>query len=215
MTTSIRTLVERPSRLIAWGSVGLIHVLFFLMLAHGMRINVPTILEAVQVSFLDTPAQPPVPDLSIPEVATPVMERLFVATPEIVLPQPPPVTVSVATTTSLPVAPTARPVVQGTSSITRLIVVEETEVEYLKAPEVRFPRGAKRAGEQGTVLLSVIVDTQGLVHNIRVYKTSGYRSLDDAAVKAVRQARFRPYTRNGMAVAVEVRIPVEFSLRNV
>jgi protein TonB len=61
------------------------------------------------------------------------------------------------------------------------------------------------------VLLSVIVNTRGLVENVNVFKSSGYARLDECATRAMRSMRVKPYVRNGIAMAIELRIPVEFS----
>ena len=48
--------------------------------------------------------------------------------------------------------------------------------------------------------------------DVQVQKSSGYARLDQAAIQAMRQARFRPYTENGIAYPARVDIPFDFVL---
>ena len=48
-----------------------------------------------------------------------------------------------------------------------------------------YPRRARRAGLEGTVLLEIVLDDQGRIIDIRVAQSSGHRILDDAARSAV------------------------------
>ncbi len=76
-----------------------------------------------------------------------------------------------------------------------------------------YPLLARRRGLQGRVVLLVTVMPDGRVGRIVVAGSSGYRILDGAAVRAIRQWRFRPALREGVRIRSEIRIPVRFSLR--
>lgn len=71
---------------------------------------------------------------------------------------------------------------------------------------------ARRRGLEGRVGLQVVVLRDGGIGNVRVVKTLG-SGLDQRAVEAVRQWRFRPATRQGTPVEVVVDVSVEFTLR--
>lgn len=73
-----------------------------------------------------------------------------------------------------------------------------------------YPAIAKAAGVQGTVELQAIISSDGTIQNLRV--VSGSPMLQQAALDAVRNWRYRPYTLNGQPVAVETTIHVNFSL---
>lgn len=96
------------------------------------------------------------------------------------------------------------------------VAVEQADVVsppvLVKEVKPTYPKAAKRRKQQGTVLLTVTVDADGRVLDVRVTKPLVPR-LDDEAVKAVKLWRFKPATRNGMAVAVEIEIEMTFSLR--
>jgi protein TonB len=87
--------------------------------------------------------------------------------------------------------------------------IDPTPIRPLTAP---YPANAKRLGQQGLVKIRADVDNQGFVVGCRVVSTSGYASLDSAAVQAVRSARFLPARKNGRTVASSIIIPVRFKL---
>ncbi|CAM5789355.1 energy transducer TonB [Castellaniella caeni] len=86
-------------------------------------------------------------------------------------------------------------------------------VDYLgRRPNPAYPRLSQRRGEQGRVVLRVLISPEGRVAHVKVQKSSGYERLDDAAVLAMQSARFRPYTENGVAYKALVDIPFDFVL---
>ncbi|CAM5215935.1 hypothetical protein CDEF62S_01283 [Castellaniella defragrans] len=86
-------------------------------------------------------------------------------------------------------------------------------VDYLGArPRPVYPRISERRGEQGRVVLRVLISPQGEVADVKVQRSSGYSRLDEAAIDAMRHARFRPYTENGIAYKALVDIPFDFVL---
>ena len=80
------------------------------------------------------------------------------------------------------------------------------------APPPRYPRVSIQRGSEGTVLLRVRVNADGLPEAVVVERSSGDRALDRAARAAVEGWRFEPTRRGGVAVASEGLLPVEFSL---
>ncbi|MEW6026055.1 MAG: TonB family protein [Planctomycetota bacterium] len=75
-----------------------------------------------------------------------------------------------------------------------------------------YPRLARQLGQEGLVLLSVEIDENGRAREVRVARSSGYKLLDDAAVKTVRGWIFIPATKNGKPVTSKVEIPIRFKL---
>ncbi len=78
-------------------------------------------------------------------------------------------------------------------------------------PEPAYSEEARKAKYQGTVVLWIIVDAQGSVHDVRVVKPLGL-GLDEKAVEAVKTWKFKPATRNGVPVPVRVMVEVSFRL---
>jgi len=66
---------------------------------------------------------------------------------------------------------------------------------------------------EGVVLVSLIVNEQGMPTDIRVVRPAGH-GLDENAVAAVSQYRFRPATLDGKPIAVRIKIAVSFRLRD-
>ncbi len=85
---------------------------------------------------------------------------------------------------------------------------------YVRAPAPPYPRDALRAGAQGTVLLKVLVGTDGSPLEVAVERSSGNRSLDREAVRQVRQHwRFQPAMHDGRVVRAYGMVPIVFSLQ--
>ena len=74
-----------------------------------------------------------------------------------------------------------------------------------------FTNEARQANFQGTVALQLIVDASGNPQNIHVTRHLGM-GLDEKAVEAVRQYRFKPAMYQGHPVAVQIVVDVEFHL---
>lgn len=83
---------------------------------------------------------------------------------------------------------------------------------YLQNPAPRYPLAARRAGEQGTVRLKVLVSSDGLPQRVEVDKTSGSSRLDAAALDAVKRWRFVPARRGTTPIESWVLVPVVFRL---
>jgi len=83
-----------------------------------------------------------------------------------------------------------------------------------KRRKPKYPSSARRAGHQGTTVLLITVGANGRVSSVRVSKSSGYSSLDNAAVSAARSWKFKP-ARNGLGQSVPytLKAPVPFTLR--
>jgi TonB family protein len=78
-------------------------------------------------------------------------------------------------------------------------------------PEPEYSEEARKAKYSGEVILSVIIDARGLPTNIAVVHSLGL-GLDEQAIKAVQQWRFKPGTKDGKPVAVQAQIAVNFRL---
>ena len=146
-------------------------------------------LQAVAPTTSDVPLPAPVtPSIDTPIPAEPVPESVG-APPE----SPAPAAVA------------------GTAEQAGRKVVES--VQYIRAPVTRYPPQSRRLREQGVVLLEVLVDERGLPAQVEIERSSGYPRLDEAAREAVLQARFRPYTENGVPQSVVVLVPIRFALK--
>ncbi|MBV5317855.1 MAG: energy transducer TonB [Desulfobulbaceae bacterium] len=84
---------------------------------------------------------------------------------------------------------------------------------YRENPSPPYPEPARRRQLEGTVVLEVLVSTQGQVSELLVSTSSGHRLLDEAALQAVKGWRFEPGQRGGVAMAMNILVPVRFDLR--
>lgn len=81
---------------------------------------------------------------------------------------------------------------------------------FFREPE--YPRASRRRGEKGEVRLKLGVNVRGLVESVEVVGSTGFKLLDDAAVKAAKAARFIPATIDGEAVFSTTEIKIVFKL---
>lgn len=83
---------------------------------------------------------------------------------------------------------------------------------YLRNPAPVYPAIARRSGDQGTVMLKVLVNPQGAPVRVELDQSSGSRPLDSAALDAVRNWRFVPARRGERNIEDWVRVPIVFRL---
>lgn len=88
--------------------------------------------------------------------------------------------------------------------------IPASAVQYLEPPVLVYPRVSERNGERGRVMVRVFIDAAGLPQDVQVSVSSGFARLDEAAVSAVRKARFKPYTEMGQAMTAWTNIPADF-----
>lgn len=79
------------------------------------------------------------------------------------------------------------------------------------APDPEFSDEARRAKYQGVCVLELIVDAQGNPQRVHVVRPLGM-GLDEKALEAVRQYKFKPALYHGKAVPVEINIEVNFRI---
>jgi protein TonB len=75
-----------------------------------------------------------------------------------------------------------------------------------------YPELAKRAGIEGQVIISALIDEDGNVIRTRVLKSLGSNGCDEAAETAIRAVKWNPAMQRDKPVKVWVSIPVEFKL---
>jgi TonB family protein len=76
-----------------------------------------------------------------------------------------------------------------------------------------YPPEAIHLRHEGTTLVHISVDAQGVLHDVTVLKSSGYAELDQAALTAVNQWKYQPAVDHGMAVDSEMQVPVTFKIK--
>jgi TonB family protein len=87
-----------------------------------------------------------------------------------------------------------------------------TAPTILSRVEPQYSEEARKARYQGTVVLEAIVRRDGTVDIVRIVRSLGF-GLDQNAINALKQWRFRPGMRNGEPVDISLNIEVNFNLR--
>lgn len=149
------------------------------------------------------PATAPTPlPVAVEPTPTPVAAAPIVQAPQ---PTVPATSAVMAPPPPAAVAPPARaPVV---------VELPSSDAQYLQNPKPRYPAISRRLGEQGTVLIQVMVTEKGLAQDARIKTSSGFFRLDDAALEAVSQWRFVPGKRGGVPESMLFTVPITFGLQ--
>jgi len=92
--------------------------------------------------------------------------------------------------------------IQVSQGVTQGLLVRQVKPQY--------PPMARETRVEGDVLLSAVIDKDGVVSDVRAI--SGPALLIPPALQAVRQWRYKPYLLNGQPVEVETQIKVQFRL---
>ena len=189
----------------------------------------PIVTAPMLVSLIAPPA--PLPELApIVEPPKPIVEPkpTLKKRVEKIRPIETPTQRLVEATTEPPVEE-AKPVAQAEPAIVAeatkappksLAVVEEKiepprfGVSYLNNPIPDYPPMSRRIGEEGRVLMKVLVTAEGDAAEVEIEKTSGSARLDHAAINAVKRWRFIPAKKNNQPLSAYVLVPIKFSLDN-
>ena len=165
------------------------------------------------VAVVDAPPSlaPPRPLPPPPALKLPPPQTLPVIAPE---PSPAPPTLlaqAVATPPPAPAMPVAAaPQAAPAPSLPKTI--PPSAVQYLEPPAPAYSRMSARMHESGQAIVRVYIDESGLPRSVELARSTGFSRLDDSALAAVRNCRFKPYLENGAAVAGWALIPIEFEL---
>ena len=84
--------------------------------------------------------------------------------------------------------------------------------QYGNNPLPVYPSLARKMGHEGVVLLAAEIRSDGRVGQLVVKKSSGYLTLDQSALDAVRKWKFIPARWMGRPVSAWVDVPVKFRL---
>jgi protein TonB len=183
------------ARLVGAGLVVLLHVGIIYALVTGLAHRVVDVIHApIETKIIDEareerpPPPPPPPEFTPPPPA-------FVPPPEIHIEPPPPPPKSTAITVVTPEKPLAPPpppvpVAEG--------VRITPKIDAKRSQEPEYPPTSRRLGEQGSLVLQVLVDTDGRVLDTKLVQSSGFERLDQAALDGVKaDYRFLPGTLDG------------------
>jgi protein TonB len=214
----------RSSRLTSAAVVVALHAALIVVLLQFESVRTAVTAAAPVMATLispprDRPEVPPKPLPPKPQVrANPPpapQPRIIAAQPEApsAYTAPPPPTpvatppVEVAPVESVAVAPTPEP---SPAPVTP----PRFNAAYLNNPAPAYPLESRQMGEEGRVVLRVLVNEHGLPQEIQVRTSSGFVRLDTTAQDTVRRWKFIPARRGDTAIGAWVLVPMTFSLRN-
>lgn len=216
----------RPSQTVAvlLGVVAL-HVAGLWAMQSGLLMRAVEAVIAVEV--ISDLVKLPKPKVETPPPQTPkVTQKSAAVTPQHeVARSVQPVPVAIADPTPSPNAPTgvtapqpaptpiAAPVAANPVAVANPKVdLPSSDAEYLHNPKPEYPRQSKQRGEQGKVLVSVFISTDGTAQKAEIKTSSGYERLDQAALATVKAWRYVPGKRGGMPEAMWFSVPINFVL---
>jgi protein TonB len=93
-----------------------------------------------------------------------------------------------------------------------LVEAPSSDAQYLRNPKPVYPALSKRLGEQGKVVIRVLIGTDGSPQKAEVQQSSGFDRLDQAAMHTVLSWRFVPGKRGGVPEAMWFSVPINFLL---
>jgi protein TonB len=109
-------------------------------------------------------------------------------------------------------APQSAPAPAAAAAPREAVSPPDFRVAYLRNPSPAYPAAARRSGEEGTVMLRVLVGTEGAPREVVLERTSGSPALDAAALATVKNWRFLPARRGGEPQEAWVLVPIVFRL---
>jgi protein TonB len=192
-----------------------LHAVLFYFVYSGLlnRMVQVALPDAVYVTFVAPPAAPktivpPTPKVAAqlppavippPNVQISIEPAISTAPPVAAAPEKAPAPVAAAPAAPAPVAAaTPKTITSG--------------VEYIQPPQPVYPPQSRRMGEQGKVVLRVLVNEKGLADQVVVQTSSGSTRLDEAGRAAAQRALFKPHLEDGRPVPVFVIVPLNFTL---
>ena len=211
------------------GGVVLLHVLVLWALHTGLLKRatdwvIPVVMVSDVPSMAVKPPPPPPPSPpTLAQRAAPAPTPLALAPLPTPQPAPAPVSpptvaatapVNVPVSVTAPVAPAPSVVAVPAPSPPAKVDMPTTVADYqTKSPPV-YPAMSKRIGEQGRVVVRVLISVDGVPQQAEVHQSSGFGRLDRSAVEAAMRSRYVPLKRGGIPEATWVLAPMEFKLEN-
>ena len=110
--------------------------------------------------------------------------------------------------------------IQGVEMLSKPFTIRETNPEYPGGTQelfkflnnsIIYPDEAKRLEIKGTVTVSFVVDTEGVIVETKIFQ-GVHPSIDNEALRVVQlMPRWQPGTQNGRKVRVSYKLPIKFS----
>ena len=206
-------------------SVLLFHGAALWALQTGLIQRVVEVLVPVQIlsEFTELPKPRVLPPPVAPKVVTSPVESKTELQP--IAPTPPPMPLAIADPSpapnapvgvvarAAPLAPIATPVAATPAPVAApKVELPSSDADYLQNPKPAYPAMSKRLGEQGKVVVRVLIGVDGMVQKAELRQPSGFERLDQAALATAQRWRYVPGKRGGVAEAMWFNVPINFVL---
>lgn len=218
LNDALSSLEKLRTKLAPLATVIVVHAILFYFIYSGLftRMVDVALPKAVMVAFvpLEEKAPPAAPKVvpvvqlqppALPQVPVPVVQIApqpnTISVEQAVVPMEKPPVQPVVASVAAPAAPSSGAPKTITSGI-----------EYILPPQTVYPQMSKRMGEQGKVVLRILVNEKGHPDQVQIQTSSGFARLDEAGRQAAMRAVFKPRFEDGRAVAVYVIVPLNFQL---
>jgi protein TonB len=193
------------------GFVIALHIVAIYFVASGLAHRaVETVMGPIETKVIEEakPKQeelpPPPPKLQTPPPYVPPPDL------DVAIEAPPPSAQSHAISS----VTTQKPVVAAPAPVADVVPRFDPRSRANAFPESEYPDQSRRLGEEGEVIISVLVGADGKVTDGKVEKSSGFERLDKAALDYyMRRGRFLPGTKDGQPIAAWKAIKVTFNLK--
>ena len=210
---------RRDAAIVATVLVAHAAILAFLVHAGVSRRHDLIVPARVIAESIEMPARQAVPEPEAPRPEPKPRPRPVERRPVAVQPTPTPTPAAEATSESAPSAPReavvaapAGPAATAPVLAPPALELPSANASYLDNPRPEYPRLSRRMGEQGRVVLRVLIETNGTASRAELASSSGFERLDEAARLAVLRWRFVPGKRGGVPEALWFNVPVNFVL---
>lgn len=206
-------------RLLIASSVVLLHVGALWALQSGlMRRAVEIIVPGEVLSeFISPPA--PVTETPRPPVARhkpaeqPPRPQVQAAPPlPVSTTEPAPIVAPPPAATAPAPAPASPVAAVAVAAAPARVELPSSDAAYLNNPRPSYPALSRRLGEQGKVVVRVLIGVDGKAQQAEIRSSSGYDRLDQAALATVRSWRYVPGARGGVPEAMWFNVPINFVL---
>jgi protein TonB len=119
-----------------------------------------------------------------------------------------------STARSLPASPTLAKPQTLTATPPALTGSTSTRPTIISSSRPVYPRVARESGWEGTVIVRTLINTNGLPNQVKIRKSCGHPTLDQAAQEAVKSWTFQPAKDGNIPITKWVDIPIKFDLNS-
>lgn len=202
----------------------LAHILVFaaLISAQSTKPPIDAPIKPMLVSFVSNPAPEPevVPFVPPPPKPEPVIQKKPKPVVKERIPEPQPEVVEQPVVSEQPPviskpAPVAEELSEPQPIAESKIEPLRAQINPLESPAPNYPAQSRRMGEEGRVVLRILVSEKGNAETVQIETSSGFERLDQSALETVKKKwRFIPAKRNNQPVSAYAIVPIKFSLEN-